>query len=158
MTIPASLSSLEQRVLELIDPAEAGLACRRWDVEPGRPNLEVSLPGPGPGLLVLGHSDVVPVGDGWSLDPFGGAVVEGRLYGRGSTDMLGGLAAALAAMGALRSSGVALSGPVLLAALADEEQNGIGVREWIARPTRPALVGCVVAEPTDLQTIIAARS
>lgn len=137
---------------------EAGLACRAWDVEPGRPNVEVTLPGgPGPGLLVLGHTDVVPVGDGWTLDPFGGEMVDGRLFGRGSTDMLGGLAAALMAMRALRSAGVRLSGPVLLAALADEEQNGIGVREWIARPDRPDLLGCVVAEPTDLQTIIAAR-
>lgn len=138
--------------------SEAGLEGRAWDVEPGRPNVEVTLPGgPGPGLLVLGHTDVVPVGDGWSVDPFGGPVVDGRLYGRGSTDMLGGLAAALVAIRALRSAGVRLSGPVLLAALADEEQNGIGVREWIARPERPNLLGYVVAEPTELQTIIAAR-
>ncbi|MBA2695787.1 MAG: M20 family metallopeptidase [Actinobacteria bacterium] len=136
----------------------AGLDVHAWDVEPGRPNVEVILPGgDGPGLLVLGHTDVVPVGDGWSVDPFGGEVRDGWLYGRGSADMLGGLAAALVAMRALRTSGVQLIGPVLLAALADEEQNGIGVREWIARPQRPELLGCVVAEPTDLQTIIAAR-
>ena len=135
-----------------------GLEARSWDVEPGRPNVEVTLPGgAGPGLLVLGHTDVVPIGDGWSHDPCGGEVVDGRLYGRGSTDMLGGLAAVIAAMGAVRAAGARLSGPVLLAALADEEQNGIGVREWIARPQPGDLVGCLVAEPTDLQTIIAAR-
>ncbi|MGB3829985.1 MAG: M20 family metallopeptidase [Ornithinimicrobium sp.] len=137
---------------------EAGLQTRSWDVEPGRPNVEVTLPGRGgPGLLVLGHTDVVPVGEGWTRPPNGGDVIGRRLYGRGSSDMKGGLAAALAAMGALREAGVALSGPVVLAALADEEQNGIGVREWIDRPQRPDLLGCVVAEPTDLQTIIAAR-
>ncbi|CAN5546252.1 M20 family metallopeptidase [soil metagenome] len=136
----------------------AGLGPRSWDVAPGRPNVEATLPGgPGPGLLVLGHTDVVPVGEGWTRDPFGGEVIDGRIYGRGSSDMLGGLASALVAMCALRRAGVALSGPVLLAALADEEQNGIGVRGWIDRPGRPDLLGCVVAEPTDLQTIIAAR-
>lgn len=137
---------------------ECGLDVESWDVEPGRPNVEVSLPGgSGPGLLVLGHTDVVPVGEGWTHRPFGGELIEGRLYGRGSTDMLGGLASALVAMGALRHADVRLSGSVLLAALVDEEHNGIGVREWIDRPGRPNLLGCVVAEPTDLQTIIAAR-
>lgn len=137
---------------------EAGLAHRSWDVQPGRPNVEVTLPGGhGPGLLLLGHTDVVPVGAGWSVDPFGGELREGRIWGRGATDMLGGLAACLTAMRALRLAGVELSGSVLLAALADEEQQGIGIREWIARPERPDLIGCMVAEPTDLQTIIAAR-
>ncbi len=136
----------------------AGLDARVWDVEPGRPNVEVTLPGgPGPGLLVLGHTDVVPIGEGWTREPCGGEVIDGRLFGRGSTDMLGGLAAAVVAMNALHASGARLSGPVLLAALADEEQNGIGVREWIARPQPGELVGCIVAEPTDLQTIVAAR-
>ncbi|MCE0486579.1 M20 family metallopeptidase [Ornithinimicrobium sediminis] len=136
----------------------AGLEAHAWDVRPGRPNVEVVLPGGGgPGLLVLGHTDVVPVGDGWSLDPFGGEVRDGRLHGRGSSDMKGGLAAALVAMRALRAADVRPSGPVLLAALADEEQEGIGVREWIARRPRHDLLGCLVAEPTDLQTIVAAR-
>ncbi|MGB3259199.1 MAG: M20 family metallopeptidase [Ornithinimicrobium sp.] len=143
----------------LVELADAeGLEVRSWDIEPGRPNVEVTLPGgDGPGLLVLGHTDVVPIGDGWTREPCGAEVVDGRLYGRGSTDMLGGLAAVMAAMGAVRAAGTSLSGPLLLAALADEEQNGIGVREWIARPQPGDLVGCVVAEPTDLQTIIAAR-
>ncbi|MGB5934933.1 MAG: M20 family peptidase, partial [Ornithinimicrobium sp.] len=52
---------------------EAGLHARSWDVEPGRPNVEVTLPGgSGPGLLVLGHTDVVPIGEGWTRDPCGG--------------------------------------------------------------------------------------
>lgn len=138
-----------------------------YEVAPGRPNATVTLPGlsgasgwddPGgaPGLLLLGHTDVVPVGDGWTVDPFSGLLQDGRLFGRGSSDMKGGLAAALVAMAALRRSGQVLSGPVHLAALADEEQGGTGVRDWIARP-HPPLRGCIVAEPTDLQTIVAAR-
>lgn len=134
-----------------------GLGHTRTEVGPGRPNLTVTLDGGrGPGLLLLGHTDVVPVGDGWTRDPFGGEVAEGRLYGRGATDMKGGLAACLVAMHALRRSGVRLSGPVHLAALADEEQDGIGIRRYVAQEP-PALLGCVVAEPTDLQTVVAAR-
>ncbi len=137
---------------------EHGLRAESVDVEPGRPNATLTLPGgDGPGLLLLGHTDVVPVGEGWTVDPFGGEVSGGRLFGRGSTDMKGGLAAAVVAMSALRRAGVPLAGPVQLAALADEEQNGIGVRSWIDRPEPPALAGCIVAEPTDLQTIVAAR-
>lgn len=134
-----------------------GLGHTRTEVAPGRPNLTVTLDGGhGPGLLLLGHTDVVPVGDGWTRDPFGGEVAEGRLYGRGATDMKGGLAACLVAMHALGRCGVRLSGPVHLAALADEEQEGIGIRRYVAQEA-PALLGCVVAEPTDLQTVIAAR-
>lgn len=135
-----------------------GLGHARTDVAPGRPNLTVTIEsGTGPGLLLLGHTDVVPVGDGWARDPFGGEVAGDRLYGRGATDMKGGLAACLVAMHALARSGVELSGPVHLAALADEEQDGIGIRQYVAQEQPPALLGCVVAEPTDLQTVVAAR-
>lgn len=148
--------------------AELGLEHTAYDVVEGRPNVTVTLRGTGrvganwadrdapPGLLVLGHTDVVPVGDGWTVDPFAAVLHDGRLFGRGATDMKGGLASAMVAMSALRQAGVPLSGPVHLVALMDEEQNGLGVQDWIAR-SHPALLGCIVAEPTDLQTIIAAR-
>jgi acetylornithine deacetylase/succinyl-diaminopimelate desuccinylase family protein len=136
---------------------ERGLAVEVVDVAPERPNLRAVLAGgAGPGLLLLGHTDVVPVGDGWTVDPFGAQVRDGRLYGRGSTDMKGGLAACVVAMSALRRAGAALSGPVELAALVDEEEHGLGVRRFVA-DTTGAYAACVVAEPTDLQTIVAAR-
>ena len=80
-------------------------------MRPARNNLRITLAGgAGPGLLLLGHTDVVPSGEGWTKDPFGGVVENGRIYaGRGSSDMKGGLAASLAAMAALRGAG--LSGP-----------------------------------------------
>lgn len=127
-------------------------------VEPGRDNLIASIPsGAGPGLLLLGHTDVVPVGAGWTTDPYGGVLRDGRIYGRGATDMKGGLAACVVAMAALRSAGVELSGPVELAALVDEEETGKGIRSYVAGRAGASYAGCVVAEPTDLQTIIAAR-
>jgi acetylornithine deacetylase/succinyl-diaminopimelate desuccinylase family protein len=134
---------------------ERGFAVEVADVAPDRPNVRAVLAGgEGPGLLLLGHTDVVPVGDGWTVDPFGGQVCDGRLYGRGSTDMKGGLAACVAAMTALK--GVALSGPVELAALVDEEEHGLGIRRYVA-DNAGDYAACVVAEPTDLQTIIGAR-
>ena len=135
--------------------AELGLDVVETSVEPGRSNLRITLEGgSGPGLLLLGHTDVVPVGGGWTRDPFGGDLIDGRIYGRGASDMKGGLAASLAALAALR--GVGCSGPVELAALVDEEENGTGIRAYVSSRTRPML-GCITAEPTDLQLIIAAR-
>lgn len=143
-----------------------GLVCRRSPVEPERDNATVTLAGgDGPGLLLLGHTDVVPVGEGWTVSPLGGVVRDGRLYGRGATDMKGGLAACLVAMSALRRAGVELSGPIDLAAVVDEEETGKGIKHHLAEllgelgaeGARAAYVGCVVAEPTDLQTVVAAR-
>ena len=135
--------------------AELGLDVCETTVRPGRNNLRITLAGgPGPGLLLLGHTDVVPVGEGWTKDPFGGAVENGRIYGRGASDMKGGLAASLAAMAALRGAG--LSGPVELAALVDEEETGAGIRAYV-ESVNARFVGCVTVEPTDLQTVVGAR-
>jgi acetylornithine deacetylase len=134
---------------------DLGLNVAETAVEPGRNNVRITLEGDsGPGLLLLGHTDVVPVGEGWTTDPFGGAVHDGRIYGRGASDMKGGLAASLIALAAMR--GVGLSGPVELAALVDEEETGKGIRAYVESVRRPFL-GCITAEPTDLQTVIGAR-
>ena len=135
-----------------------GLEIGTTEVEPGRSNLSAVLPGgTGDGLLLLGHTDVVPVGDNWTVPPFGGQIRAGRLYGRGSADMKGGLAACVVAMAALGKAGVSLTGAVELAALVDEEETGKGVRAYLRDGDRTAFAACIVAEPTDLQTIIAAR-
>jgi acetylornithine deacetylase/succinyl-diaminopimelate desuccinylase family protein len=160
--------------------AELGLDVRETPVWPGRNNIRITLrtrggtplasggptrpkgrgregqasAGDGPGLLLLGHTDVVPVGEGWTKDPFGGVVEDDRIYGRGASDMKGGLAASLCAMAALRGTG--LSGPVELAALVDEEETGVGISAYVESATRPFL-GCITAEPTDLQTVVGAR-
>jgi acetylornithine deacetylase/succinyl-diaminopimelate desuccinylase-like protein len=96
--------------------------------------------------LILGHTDVVPVGDGWTTDPYGGVVKDGRIYGRGASDMKGGLAAALVAMAALRGAG--LSGPIELAAVVDEEETGKGIRAYVDHARRTA-TGSNNSQPPD---------
>ncbi|MFZ3454422.1 M20 family metallopeptidase [Arthrobacter sp. 7Tela_A1] len=136
----------------------AGLEVAVTEVAPGRPNLTAMLPGgTRPGLLFLGHSDVVPAGVGWDRPAFDPYVRDGRLVGRGSTDMKGGLAAVLIALRALRAAGVELSGPMALACTVDEEDLGLGIRAFTAAAGPFPYSACVVAEPTDLETVIACR-
>jgi acetylornithine deacetylase len=139
---------------------DRGLAVEVDEAAPGRPNVVATLPGgsdpEAPGLLLLGHTDVVPVGTGWRADPFSAELRDGWVHGRGSADMKGGLAACLVAVDVVRRAGVTLPGPVHLAGLVDEEDTGLGIRHLVDRGL-PPLAGCVVAEPTDLRTVVAAR-
>ncbi len=138
---------------------ERGLDVELADAAPDRPNVHARLVGgEQPGLLLLGHSDVVPLGEGWTPGLAPGSVRNGRLVGRGSADMLGGLAAAVVAMAAVRRSGRRLGGPIELATVVDEEERGLGIRHFLSTArAAEQWAGCVVAEPTDLQAIIAAR-
>ncbi|WP_420449623.1 acetylornithine deacetylase/succinyl-diaminopimelate desuccinylase family protein [Candidatus Palauibacter sp.] len=77
-----------------------------------------------PRLHLNGHFDVVPPGDGWTVDPFAGVVREGRIYGRGASDMKSGIAAAVFALEALRRAGVDFEGAVDISATVDEESGG----------------------------------
>nr|WP_244954006.1 M20 family metallopeptidase [Spelaeicoccus albus] len=143
--------------------AERGLDVKTTDVAPGRPNLVARLPGgDSAGLAFLGHSDVVPAGPGWTRDPFGPEISGGRLYGRGSTDMKGGLASIVVAMGAIKNAGIELPGPIDLICTVDEEDADLGVRAYVegvlaAPDGPPSYAACIVAEPTDLETVIACR-
>lgn len=85
----------------------------RGDALPGRPRLHLN-----------GHFDVVPPGEEWTVDPFAGVVREGRIYGRGASDMKSGIAAAVFAVEALRRAGVELAGAVDISATVDEESGG----------------------------------
>ena len=66
----------------------------------------------------------MPPGDGWKLDPFGGEVRDGRIYGRGASDMKSGIAAAIFAIEAIRRSGISLSGSVEGSGTIDDESGG----------------------------------
>lgn len=106
------------------------------------------------GLVLNGHTDCVPVtGEVWETDPFTLTERDGRLYGRGSADMKGFLAVALAAVPDLIAMN--LERPVHLAFSHDEEIGCIGVRGLLrdaaARQSRPAV--CIVGEPTLMQVV-----
>ncbi len=88
----------------------------------------------GPVVHLNGHLDVVPPGEGWTVDPFAGLVRDGRLYGRGSTDMKAGIAAAVYAAEALRRAGAPLAGSVEIRGTADEESGGFA--GWPGWPIR----------------------
>ncbi|MEM6743654.1 MAG: acetylornithine deacetylase/succinyl-diaminopimelate desuccinylase family protein [Pseudomonadota bacterium] len=87
---------------------------------------------PGPCVHFNSHYDVVPPGEGWTKDPYGAEVEDGRVYGRGTCDMKGGLAASMIAAEALADHG-GWPGRIELSGVADEETGGFGGAEWLAR-------------------------
>ena len=114
----AELQALLEPVLQ-----EEGFATEQLDALPGRPNLVGERPGSEERSLILcGHIDTVPVGaaSDWTVDPFGGEVKDGRLYGRGAIDMKSGVAACIAAARAIRQEGLELEGRLALHAVVDE--------------------------------------
>jgi acetylornithine deacetylase len=124
----------------------------------GRPQLVARLSGRGGGrsLLLNGHIDVVPTqeADGWSSPPLAPEVRDGRLYGRGSCDMKGGIAALVVAAETLAQAGV-LSGDLLVATNTDEESSGAGGVALVERGLRAD--GGIVAEPTGFDVWISCR-
>jgi succinyl-diaminopimelate desuccinylase len=83
-----------------------------------------------------GHFDVVPAGNGWTYDPWGGTVQDGRIYGRGSCDMKAGIAAAVFASEAIRRTGIELNGTVEVSGTVDEESGGFAGVAWLAEQHR----------------------
>jgi acetylornithine deacetylase len=148
--------------LDLIDWAEAHLqrfgAVTRRSYNPQRTkaNLFATF-GEGPGGVVLsGHSDVVPVdGQAWSSDPFKAEIRDGRLYGRGACDMKGYLAVVLAQ--AQKFSRATLHAPVHVALSYDEEAGCLGIdpllHDLAGAGIRPD--GCIVGEPTSMRLVTA---
>ncbi len=98
--------------------------------------------GDGPDIHFTGHFDVVPAGEGWTRDPYGPVVEDGRIYGRGSSDMKSGIAASLFAVDTLADLG-ALAGTVTQSMTCDEETGGFTGLGYLVRQ------GYVTPENTD---------
>jgi acetylornithine deacetylase/succinyl-diaminopimelate desuccinylase family protein len=153
-----SVTGEEKSVVELLANflTDHGLPVELDEAAPDRPNLACLWGAEdGPTLLLTGHSDTVPIGNGWTRDPFAGEIDDGRLYGRGSCDMKAGLAGMAIAMVALKRRMVRPRGRVLFAACVDEEESGIGTKAAIKAGLEADWA--VIGEPTDLQTIRAAK-
>ena len=118
-------------------------------------NLYATLgPDDRPGIVLSGHTDVVPVdGQDWQSDPFRLVERDGQLYGRGTCDMKGFIAIALALVPEMLESG--LRTPIHLAFSYDEEIGCLGVRRLLAKleqaPVKPS--GCIIGEPTSLRVV-----
>lgn len=134
---------------------DAGIKVELTEVEPGRPNVVARLRGSGGGrtLILNGHLDTVTV-EGMS-DPFSAHIQDGKMFGRGTTDMKAGLAAGLAAMLALHEAAVPLKGDLVLACVADEEHASIGSEALVKTVSGD---GCIVLEPSGLSSDAARAS
>lgn len=103
----------------------------------GRPNIVGTWKGTGGGrsLLLNGHTDVIPVGngEGWSDNPWSAKVKDGRLYGRGACDMKSGVASHILAVDFLKNAGFRLKGDVLINIVIDEEVSGHGTLDTVIR-------------------------
>lgn len=123
-----------------------------------RINVMGVLPGsrPNPRVHLNGHFDVVPVGEGWTEDPFGGVVRDGRIYGRGVADMKAGLAAAVYAVEAIRRAGVRLLGTVEVSGTVDEESGGYAGMGYLAstgRVSKGRTDAVIIPEPLNVDRI-----
>jgi acetylornithine deacetylase len=131
-----------------------GMETTEYEAAPGRVSVVGRLRGTGGGrtLMLYGHIDTVGVAA--MPEPFSATVRDGKLYGRGSYDMKGGVTACLAAVKALRDSGVRRRGDVLIACVADEEVASIGMAEVLRHVRADA---AVVTEATELRVCLAHR-
>ncbi|WP_372873688.1 acetylornithine deacetylase [Pseudomonas sp.] len=134
-----------------------GVTCELdYNAERSKANLFASIgPTDHGGVLLSGHSDVVPVdGQAWTVPPFALSERDGKLYGRGTADMKGFIACVLAAVPGFLEKPLRL--PLHLAFSYDEEVGCLGVRSLLAelerRPNKPLL--CLIGEPTELKPVL----
>lgn len=145
-----SIVGQEKELAEFIhaELTALGIESRLEDVEPGRPNVYARIRGSRPGkrFHLNGHTDTVPVCDGWTRDPFTPSIENGRLYGLGSCDMKGGLAVIMNTLRAFKLSGLDFAGELSFSAVIDEEAYSKGARAAMTTDFAQC-DGALVAEP-----------
>lgn len=162
---------LEKRVTDYLErfAQRLGLDYLRQPISPGRDNLIVTLPGErdpiagGQLLLLEAHQDTVPV-EGMTIPPWTPTIRDGRLYGRGSCDIKGGLAVLLAVLARLAEESSAGRPTLVIAATVNEEYGFTGARglAQLWNDIRPGVLprppdAVVVTEPTSLNLVVAHR-
>lgn len=123
-----------------------------------RTNMVARLEGarPGPTVHFNGHIDVVAPGAGWSFDPFEAVVKDGKVYGRGTCDMKGGLAAAVIAVEALLEEAGELPGALEISGTVDEESGGFAGVAFLAQRgyfSKPRVDHVIIPEPLNVDRI-----
>lgn len=144
----------ERSIVDYIEGNLEDLPVRiaRYEPQPGRVSLTATLAGSGGGKSLMLNAHVDTVGVEGMAEPFSGAIREGKLYGRGSFDMKGSLAACMAALRAVAGCGVRLRGDLVLAAVADEEYESIGTADLLTHLKTDA---AIVTEPTANRVCLA---
>ncbi len=145
---PGDVSSVAAAIEEWLEAR--GFSVDKHEPERGRVNLVAKIGAGKPVLVLDGHMDVVPAGDPskWSFDPYCGEVRGGRILGRGSADVKGGLTSLIFAFDALSRIEEELSGTLVLAAVADEETGGSLGTGWLLERGILECDACLVAEPS----------
>lgn len=119
----------------------------------GSPNVVGIFKGTGEGrsIILNGHIDVVPEGDTaqWKHSPYSGKVINGKLYGRGATDMKGGNVSLLLALSAIRALGIPLKGDVIFQSVIEEESGGAGTLAAILKGYHAD--AAIIPEPTNMK-------
>lgn len=119
----------------------------------GNPNVVAVMKGEGGGksLILNGHIDVVPEGDldDWQHDPFSGYIKDGKMFGRGTTDMKGGTASLLLAIEAIIAANIKLKGDVIFQSVIEEESGGAGTLAAVLKGYKAD--GAIIPEPTNMK-------
>lgn len=131
-----------------------GVAAELDEFEPGRCNVSATYGGcRDTGILFLGHMDVVPAKGCWEHGKFDPEIVDGRMYGRGTADMKGGIGAMMAALAALVQAGYPLQKNVRLLLDSDEENTNKGINR--ACSAYDIQADCaIVGEPSDMELLL----
>jgi len=148
---PADTTECAKFILERLN--ENGISAQLREGKMGFANVVARLSGRKRGkvLLLNGHIDVVAPGEGWTVDPFGGEVKDGMIYGRGTSDMKSGIASMIAAMIGFRRSGKPFDGEIIFMAVGDEETGSqFGTRYLLENNFGTNADFAIVAEPTNL--------
>ena len=111
---------------------------------------------PGPCVHFNSHIDVVEAGSAWTVDPFAGVVRDGRVYGRGTCDMKGGLAASMIAIEAILEEGIRFPGAIEISGTVDEESGGYGGVGYLATKgyfSKPRVHHVIIPEPLNVDRV-----
>jgi succinyl-diaminopimelate desuccinylase len=139
---------------------EMGFCVNIEEVAPGRPNVMATIEGgEGRTILLEAHTDVVTEGDSaeWTYAPFGGEIVDNRIYGRGACDTKGNLAAAMLALKAVKASKRDFKGRIILAIPVDEEGLMAGIKHMINKGHLKGVDAAIICEPEENQICISQK-
>ncbi|MBO8173557.1 MAG: M20 family metallopeptidase [Bacillaceae bacterium] len=153
---PGNERLLASRIQDVLH--QHGIDSHMYVHENERVNLVARIAGKNPGkrLVFSGHLDTVPVGEvPWEVPPFSGEIIDGRLYGRGSTDMKSGLLALMYAFIYMKETDVPFNGELVFAASFGEETGSEGAAVMVEEKQIPPFDAMVIGEPTANQIFVA---